>query len=248
MSDTQAAHGRDCPKAAHLGEGYLHAADDDGPYDVDGVAYCGRCHGWLGASVRDTQAAALITPEALQAAQELIDIVLQQCGGFLSGPGFDAAQKARALKAALAAPAEGPQAVAPEWRDHVEQRIRTWRQRTMNKSGDMLAIDDFMGQESIDDLVDFVCDEWAAPTAPDKAEPDLAAELQECRQDAERYRWLRERAPGEIVFDHTERQMNGGSHFVLRVPFDGEPVHNDAHSALKLDAAIDALRRKGGAA
>lgn len=43
----------------------------------------------------------------------------------------------------------------------VEQRIRGWRQRTMNKSGDRLAIDDFMGQESIDDLVDCVCDEWA---------------------------------------------------------------------------------------
>lgn len=51
----------------------------------------------------------------------------------------------------------------PQWREHVEQRIRTWRQRTMNKSGDRLAIDDFMGQDSIDDLVDFVCDEWAAP-------------------------------------------------------------------------------------
>jgi hypothetical protein len=43
----------------------------------------------------------------------------------------------------------------------VEQRIRGWRQRHMNKSGDRLAIDDFMGQESIDDLVDYVCDEWA---------------------------------------------------------------------------------------
>jgi hypothetical protein len=51
------------------------------------------------------------------------------------------------------------------WREHVEQRIRTWRQRAMNTSGDRLAIDDFMGQESIDDLVDFVCDEWAQPPA-----------------------------------------------------------------------------------
>lgn len=41
-------HGKDCPKAMHLGEGYLHAADDDQPYDVDGVMYCGRCHGWMG--------------------------------------------------------------------------------------------------------------------------------------------------------------------------------------------------------
>lgn len=40
-------HGQDCPKAQHLGEGYLHDADDDRPYDIDGLTYCGRCHGWL---------------------------------------------------------------------------------------------------------------------------------------------------------------------------------------------------------
>lgn len=36
---------RTCEKAQH-GErgGYLHAADDDSPYDVDGCSYCGRCH------------------------------------------------------------------------------------------------------------------------------------------------------------------------------------------------------------
>ena len=49
-TDTASAalHGRDCPKTQHLGEGYLHASDDDRPYDVDGVVYCGRCHGWMG--------------------------------------------------------------------------------------------------------------------------------------------------------------------------------------------------------
>lgn len=40
-------HGRACPKVPHVGDGYLHGADDDGPYDVDGVQYCGRCHGWM---------------------------------------------------------------------------------------------------------------------------------------------------------------------------------------------------------
>jgi hypothetical protein len=45
-------HGRDCPKVPHLSEGYLHAADDDTPYDVDGVVYCGRCHCWLGKQTR----------------------------------------------------------------------------------------------------------------------------------------------------------------------------------------------------
>ena len=63
----------------------------------------------------------------------------------------------------LAAAALLDRAQALRWRDHVEQRIRTWRQRTMNRSGDMLALDDFMGQDSIEDLVDFVCDEYAAP-------------------------------------------------------------------------------------
>lgn len=38
------AHGAECQKAPHTGSGYLHAADDDGPYNVDGAAYCGRCH------------------------------------------------------------------------------------------------------------------------------------------------------------------------------------------------------------
>lgn len=46
-------HGIDCPKAQHVGDGYLHAFDDDRPYDVDGVLYCGRCHGWIG-STSDT--------------------------------------------------------------------------------------------------------------------------------------------------------------------------------------------------
>ena len=45
--------------------------------------------------------------------------------------------------------------------DHIEQRLRTWRQQQMNRSGDRLALDDFMGEDSIADLVDFVCDEYA---------------------------------------------------------------------------------------
>lgn len=83
---------------------------------------------------------------------------------------------------------------------------------------------------------------WVAKAAlsvqPQQPAPEpVAAES----KDAARYRWLRDKAPGEIVFDHTESQSSGGSHFMLIVPFDGEPVHNDAHSALKLDAAIDAM-------
>ena len=60
-----------------------------------------------------------------------------------------------------------PQQVEPvAWRDHVEQRLHNWRQRTMNRSGDRLALDDMMSKESIDDLIDYVCDEWSDPTAP----------------------------------------------------------------------------------
>lgn len=49
------------------------------------------------------------------------------------------------------------------WRDHVEQRMLTWRQRFVNKSGDQLALDDFMDKRSLDDLIDFVCDDYIAP-------------------------------------------------------------------------------------
>lgn len=64
------------------------------------------------------------------------------------------------------------------WRDHVEQRLRTWRQRAMNKSGDRLALDDLMGQECIDDLIDYVCDEWAFPPQNTKKE---SAEVERLR-------------------------------------------------------------------
>ena len=37
-------HGTECPKVPHDGGGFLHAPEDDKPYDVDGVMYCGRCH------------------------------------------------------------------------------------------------------------------------------------------------------------------------------------------------------------
>lgn len=38
-------HGVDCEKIPHRATGgYLHDPEDDAPYDVDGVSYCGRCH------------------------------------------------------------------------------------------------------------------------------------------------------------------------------------------------------------
>jgi hypothetical protein len=42
-------HGVTCRKVEHPpdADGFLHAADDDGWYDVDGLTYCGRCHEYL---------------------------------------------------------------------------------------------------------------------------------------------------------------------------------------------------------
>lgn len=44
--DSHMIHGRTCEKKPHDNPqgGYLHAEDDDTPYDVDGWKYCGRCH------------------------------------------------------------------------------------------------------------------------------------------------------------------------------------------------------------
>lgn len=44
--DTVVRHGVSCQKVSHATteRGYLHSDDDDSPYDVDGVMYCGRCH------------------------------------------------------------------------------------------------------------------------------------------------------------------------------------------------------------
>ena len=48
---------------------------------------------------------------------------------------------------------------AESWRDHVEQMLRTWQCRHLNEDGDRLALDDFMGQESIEDVPQPVRDE-----------------------------------------------------------------------------------------
>lgn len=49
-------HGYTCEKVEHLeGVGYLHEADDNRPYWIDNVAYCGRCHHWLSAEDYDPE-------------------------------------------------------------------------------------------------------------------------------------------------------------------------------------------------
>ena len=42
--ETTCVSGAQCVKVVHVGGGYLHGADDDSAYDVDGCLYCGRCH------------------------------------------------------------------------------------------------------------------------------------------------------------------------------------------------------------
>jgi hypothetical protein len=67
-----------------------------------------------------------------------------------------------AMKTADAAPqgeddrASPPQS-PPYWADEVEQRLLTWHQRLMNDDGDRRELADFMDQEAVDDLIDFVC-------------------------------------------------------------------------------------------
>jgi hypothetical protein len=72
-----------------------------------------------------------------------------------------------------AAPAAPANEQVP-WRDHVEHRLRTWKQKHVNRSGDQLALDDFMGEQDLDDLIDFVCDEWAEPVSAAPAVPGVA--------------------------------------------------------------------------
>lgn len=64
-----------------------------------------------------------------------------------------------------------PEAEPVAWRDHVEARIRGWRRSQMNSDGDRLSISDLMNPEEIDDLVDYVCDEFTRP------EPKVIAEI-----------------------------------------------------------------------
>lgn len=48
------------------------------------------------------------------------------------------------------------------WRAHVEQRLLTWRQAFANRSG-RSCVFSLLDRRSLDDLIDFVCDEYTAP-------------------------------------------------------------------------------------
>lgn len=75
----------------------------------------------------------------------------------VSWPGCAATDYAHMLAAAPQPPSAQPTLTA----EIVERRLRTWRQRFVNRSGDQLALGDFLDRESLDDLVDFVCDEYS---------------------------------------------------------------------------------------
>jgi hypothetical protein len=50
-NETDILHGVNCPKRDHDDSDEWarssHRADDDGPVDLGGAMYCGRCHVWL---------------------------------------------------------------------------------------------------------------------------------------------------------------------------------------------------------
>lgn len=115
-----------------------------------------------------------MTPTQREAALRLADE--------LESPGYNATMdEAAALLRELA---QEPQAEPVAWHDHVEQRLLTWRQRFMNKSGDQLALDDFMDKESLDDLIDFVCDQYAHP--PQQRQPLTDEQITAIVRDAAR--------------------------------------------------------------
>lgn len=76
-------HGKNCPKAPHVGTGYLHDNSDDSPYDVGGLIYCGRCHWSL--SPAELRAAHGIPDQPvsdtpMKDAQRIEALVLNYCG------------------------------------------------------------------------------------------------------------------------------------------------------------------------
>ena len=77
---SEVRHGIDCPKQPHLQElRYLHDESDDGPYDVDGCVYCGRCHVYIGGLSCEVEA------RKAKATVEDVFICQCECGGSVLG-------------------------------------------------------------------------------------------------------------------------------------------------------------------
>ena len=99
-----------CRKAPHTGYGYLHDEDYDGPYDVDGVEYCGRCHfTMMGHSIRSVvkdminEKTDAKKPEAdgIRAAEEINDLFNPQINPDLCRDGKARLKKMRAIITAV---------------------------------------------------------------------------------------------------------------------------------------------------
>lgn len=97
---------------------------------------------------------------------------------------------------------------AVAWREHVEQRLQSWRQRFVNKSGDQLALDDFMDKESLDDLLDYVLDEWSEPPC---AAPQEAVERQPLTEPQITEVWSAQEGffPGPVTFARAIEAAHG---------------------------------------
>lgn len=76
-----------------------------------------------------------------------------------------------------------------------------------------------------------------------RSAPFNPSQLERVLDDAERYHWMRDKAPGEINFDYTRNRNSGGNFFTIHVPFDGRPLNNDEDSSKAMDEAIDQARK-----
>lgn len=110
-----------------------------------------------------------MTQSIREAAQALIDIVMQHCCGYTSGPGFEAAEKARALRAALSVPPPTADERVAELMRHVI------RLKNMDRSD--FAVEDLRACEQ---------------TVEQSARALLSA-AQDDAEHAAMYRWLRDR-------------------------------------------------------
>lgn len=92
-------HGETCVKVTHR-EGitsYLHSENDDGPYCVDGLPYCGRCHHYLSESDRTISRLTASLAAETKRADELYRINVE-ASRELSQTAVDLAQCRKALE------------------------------------------------------------------------------------------------------------------------------------------------------
>ena len=90
-----------CEKVPHEQRGgYLHAEDDDTPYYVDGLRYCGRCHHFLDEGESHRAAPAPVAPPTPDIDPEEVRRALDAFEREWGSPGGVAAQDGLTLMAA----------------------------------------------------------------------------------------------------------------------------------------------------